>query len=167
MRLTSDVLNQISFRAHPAPFSSSSRPAKMPRKSAPLASMRGAASPRRGALGLATRFLRFSCPALDGKVGNMALDLGFGSSLKYACASTSLAVGRRDGFSESRDVRSDAPLDVKNGNLARRTEPMLMVWWHASPARREKLRWLASSLSSWRCARTIGGVYRLQCGCRV
>lgn len=74
-------LLHISFRAKPPPTSCSSLFAKMPLKSAASPPIFGA-SPLFGALGLAT-LLRFSCPALDGKVGNMAVDLGLGSSLKY------------------------------------------------------------------------------------
>ncbi len=72
------------------------------------------------------RDLRFSWPALDGKVGNMTLAFGFGSSLKYACLSTSLAVGRPMGFRESRDDRSCAPDEVRKGNLDRMIVPWLL-----------------------------------------
>jgi hypothetical protein len=40
------------------------------------------ASPLFGALGLTAPLRIFSCPALDGNVGNIAVDFGFGSSLK-------------------------------------------------------------------------------------
>jgi len=93
----------------------------MPLKSATCPSSLGA-SPLFGALGL-TILLRFSWPAFEGKVGNIAVDFGFGSSLKYGCASTSLAVGRRAGFRARRDVRSSLPAEVRKGNLARMTAP--------------------------------------------
>jgi len=80
------------------------------------------ASPRFGALGLAKR-LRFSCPALDGNVGNMALDLGRGFSSKYGCARTFCADGRRAGFNARRDDNRSAPAFVNNGNLALMTAP--------------------------------------------
>ena len=70
----------MSFNAKPPPTSSLSLSANMPLKSAASPVILGA-SPRFGALGLATRLL-FSCPAFEGKVGNMAVDLGLGSSLK-------------------------------------------------------------------------------------
>ena len=70
----------MSFNAKPPPTSSSSLSANMPLKSAASPEILGA-SPRFGALGLATRLL-FSCPAFEGKVGNMAVDFGLGSSLK-------------------------------------------------------------------------------------
>lgn len=88
----------------------------MPSKSP---SSRGA-SPRLGALGLTKRRL-FSCPALDGKVGNMAVDLGRGSSVKYGCASTSVAVGRRAGFRPSSELSSWEPAAVRKGNCWART----------------------------------------------
>ena len=113
----------MSLSEKPAPVSSCSLPAKMPLKSAMSPPIRGA-SPLLGALGLAT-LLRFSCPALDGNVGNMAVDFGFGSSLKYGWASTSLAVGRRAGFRDRRDVKRSVPACVRKGNLARITVPTL------------------------------------------
>ena len=58
-------------------------------------------------------------------MGNIAVDLGRGSSLKYVWASTSLAVGLRDGLRESKDVSRAAPALVKRGNLARRTAPVV------------------------------------------
>lgn len=70
----------INFNAKPPPISSVSLSAKMPLKSAASPAITGA-SPRFGALGLATLLL-FSWPAFEGKVGNIAGLLGFGSSLK-------------------------------------------------------------------------------------
>ena len=74
-------------------------------------------SPRFGAFGVAT-FLRFSCPALDGNVGNRLVGLGLGFSSKYGCTSTSLADGRLSGSSTSRDLRRSLPAVVRNGNFA-------------------------------------------------
>ena len=85
--------------------------------------MRGA-SPRLGALGLATLLL-FSWPAFEGKVGNIADDFGRGFSWKKGCARTSEAVGLSLGLRLSRDVRSDVPALVRRGNLARMTEPVV------------------------------------------
>lgn len=82
------------------------------------------AFPLIGALGLATRLL-FSCPALLGNVGNISLLFGFGSSLTYGCARTSAAEGRDAGFRASREVSRVVPVDVRKGNLARRTEPVV------------------------------------------
>ena len=70
----------ISFNANPPPTSSVSLLAKIPLKSAASPAILGA-SPLFGALGLASLLL-FSWPAFDGNVGNMAVLLGFGSSLK-------------------------------------------------------------------------------------
>ena len=56
----------------------------------------------------------------------MASDLGFGSSVKYGCASTWLAPGRCAGSRASREISSELPAVVRKGNLARRTEPV--VW---------------------------------------
>ena len=70
----------ISFKANPPPISSASLFAKMPLKSAASAAILGA-SPLFGALGLASLLL-FSWPAFEGNVGNIAVLLGFGSSLK-------------------------------------------------------------------------------------
>lgn len=70
----------ISFNANPPPTSSVSLSAKIPLKSAASPAILGA-SPLFGALGLANLLL-FSWPAFEGNVGNMAVLLGFGSSLK-------------------------------------------------------------------------------------
>ena len=70
----------ISFNANPPPTSSVSLSAKIPLKSAASPAILGA-SPLFGALGLASLLL-FSWPAFEGNVGNMAVLLGFGSSLK-------------------------------------------------------------------------------------
>lgn len=80
-----------------------------------------------GALGLAWR-LFFSWPALDGNVGNMAVGLGRGSSLKYLWLNISLAVGRSEGFRERRLSSRDAPAFVKVGNLERMTLPDAPLW---------------------------------------
>lgn len=111
----------MSLSWKPAPDSSFSRPAKIPLKSAISPPILGA-SPLFGALGL-TIFLLFSWPAFEGNVGNMAADLGFGSSLKYGWIRTSLAVGLLAGFKDSREMRSSLPAAVKKGNLARMTAP--------------------------------------------
>ena len=55
----------------------------------------------------------------------MAVDLGFGASLKYGCSSTSAAVGRWAGLSDRRDARSWFPEVVRKGNLARMTAPVV------------------------------------------
>ena len=70
----------ISFNENPPPTSSVSLFAKRPLKSAASPAILGA-SPLFGALGLASLLL-FSWPALEGNVGNIAVLLGFGSSLK-------------------------------------------------------------------------------------
>lgn len=113
----------ISFRAKPPPISCSSLLANIPLKSAASPAIFGA-SPLLGALGLATLLL-FSCPAFEGKVGNIAVDLGRGSSLKYGWPSTSLALGLCAGLSESREVKRAAPAFVRSGNLARSTAPVV------------------------------------------
>lgn len=119
---TSPPPHQTNFNSHPAP-PSSPLPPKIPPKSTLSPP---ALSPLLGALGLATLLLLLrSCPALLGNVGNMAVLLGFGSSLKYACASTSDAVGRSDGFRERREVRRVVPARVRKGNLARMTVPVV------------------------------------------
>ena len=112
----------ISFSRNPAPASSFSRPANIPLKSAPSTSIRGA-SPLLGAFGLANLRL-FSCPALDGNVGNMAADFGLGFSSKYGCDNTSAAEGLFLGFSESRETKSSLPAAVRKGNLLRMTVPV-------------------------------------------
>ena len=53
----------------------------------------------------------------------MAVDFGFGSSLKYECVSISAAVGLRAGFNARSEVRSSLPAPVRKGNLARMTAP--------------------------------------------
>lgn len=116
----------ISFNLNPAPISSSSLPANIPLKSASSPSL--GAAPLIGAFGLATR-LRFSCPAFDGNVGNIAVDFGFGSSLKYGCASISLAVGRAAGLRARSDVKRALPAVVRKGNLARMTAPTVWEVW--------------------------------------
>lgn len=58
-------------------------------------------------------------PALLGKVGNILALFGLGSSLKYSCANTSSALGRRFGSRDSREVSSDTPAEVKKGNRVR------------------------------------------------
>ena len=70
----------ISFNANPPPTSSVSLFVNIPLKSAATPAILGA-SPLFGALGLANLRL-FSWPAFEGNVGNMAVLLGFGSSLK-------------------------------------------------------------------------------------
>lgn len=70
----------ISFNANPPPTSSVSRFSKIPLKSAASPAILGA-FPLFGALGLASLLL-FSWPAFEGNVGNIAVLLGFGSSLK-------------------------------------------------------------------------------------
>lgn len=95
----------------------------MPLKSAASPPIFGA-SPLFGALGLAT-FLLFSCPAFEGKVGNMAVDFGRGSSLKNEWVSISLAVGLLTGLRDSSEDRRAAPAFVKSGNLARMTAPVI------------------------------------------
>lgn len=104
------------LRLNPAPASSFSLPAKIPLKSASSPSF--GASPLFGAFGVAI-FLRFSCPALEGKVGNISLDLGLGFSSKYGWLSTSFAVSRFLGSKASSELRSSLPIAVKNGNFAR------------------------------------------------
>lgn len=128
-----EYTHHISFKANPPPTSSSSLLANMPLKSTASPASRGA-SPLFGALGLATLRL-FSCPAFDGKVGNMAVDFGLGSSLKYGCARTSLAVGRVAGFRLRREVRREVPAFVRRGNLARMTAPVV---WDVLGSRRER-----------------------------
>ena len=80
-----------------------------------------------GALGLACRRF-FSWPAFDGKVGNMAVGFGRGSSLKYLWLSISLAEGRFAGFSESKLSSRDAPAFVRVVNLERMTLPAAPRW---------------------------------------
>src|SRR5256885_142092 len=80
---------QISFSENPPPFSSSSLPANIPLKSSALIS---GTLPLTGAFGVPLLLL-FSCPALLGKVGNISVLFGFGSSLKKPCSSTSFAFG--------------------------------------------------------------------------
>jgi hypothetical protein len=75
-----------------------------------------------GAFGLAWRRF-FSWPAFDGNVGNMAVGLGRGSSLKYLWPKISLAVGRFEGFRDRRLSSRDAPAVVRMGNLDRTTLP--------------------------------------------
>ena len=70
----------ISFNAKPPPTSSVSLFANIPLKSVASPAIFGA-FPLLGALGLTT-FLLFSWPAFEGKVGKIAVLLGFGSSLK-------------------------------------------------------------------------------------
>ena len=103
------------LRRNPAPASSFSRPANNPLKSADSPIF--GASPLLGALGVGI-FLLFSCPAFEGKVGNISLDFGLGFSPKYGCCSTSFALGRRFGFKDSNELRSSLPVPVKNGNFA-------------------------------------------------
>ena len=74
------INDHINFKLNPPPICSSFLSANMPVKSAASPAMRGA-SPRFGALGLAALLL-FSSPAFDGKVGNIAVDFGFGVSWK-------------------------------------------------------------------------------------
>lgn len=116
------ISDYISFSWNPAPESSSSLPAKIPLKSADPSIL--GASPLIGALGLAT-FLLFSWPALEGNVGNMAVDLGFGFSSKYGCLRTSFADGRLPGFKERSDIRSSLPAAVRNGNFDLITVPVV------------------------------------------
>lgn len=78
--------------------------------------------PRTGASGVACR-LRFSWPALDGNVGNIAVGLGLGSSRKYGCSSISFAVGRRAGSSDRRLLSRLAPAFVRVGNFNRMMLP--------------------------------------------
>ena len=78
VRLAAQVY--ISFNANPPPTSSVSLFAKISLKSAASPAILGA-SPLFGALGLANLLL-FSWPAFEGNVGNIAVLLGFGSSLK-------------------------------------------------------------------------------------
>lgn len=85
-------------------------------------SPRSGAAPRIGALGLACRRF-FSWPALEGNVGNMAVGLGRGSSLKYLWLRSSLAEGRSEGFKDSKLSSRDAPAFVRVGNLDRITLP--------------------------------------------
>ena len=113
----------ISFNEKPPPTSSSSLLPNIPLKSAAPPSILGA-SPLFGALGLATLLL-FSCPAFDGNVGNIAVDFGLGSSLKYGWESTSVAVGLFAGLSDSNEVSRLVPALVRNGNLARMTAPVV------------------------------------------
>lgn len=80
-----------------------------------------------GALGLACR-LFFSWPAFDGKVGNMAVGFGRGSSLKYLWLNISLAEGRFAGFKESKLSSRDAPAFVRVVNLDRMTLPAAPRW---------------------------------------
>lgn len=98
-------------KLNPAPDSSPSLAAKILLKSVASAPSKGAA-PRIGALGLAIR-LRFSWPALEGKVGNISGALGRGFSSKYGWLSISLAEGRFFGFSESKETRSSLPAPVR------------------------------------------------------
>ena len=76
------------FNRKPPPTSSLSLPEKIPLKSSNFG-----ASPLFGALGLVILCL-FSWPAFEGKVGNIVVLFGFGSSLKYGWESTSVAEGR-------------------------------------------------------------------------
>lgn len=108
----------INFKLNPPPFSSSSRPANIPLKSILC---RPGASPRIGAFGVCR--LLFSIPALEGKVGNMAVLFILGSSLKYGESSTSCADGRPPGFRLSRLDNKLLPAVVRNGNLLLITEP--------------------------------------------
>ena len=61
--------------------------------------------------------LRFSRFALLGKVGIISFGLGLGSSVKYLCSRMSSALGREDGFIESKDEISRRPAVDKYGNL--------------------------------------------------
>ena len=72
-------------------------------------------------------FLRLSWPAFDGKVGNIAVDFGFGSSEKYVCLRTSSVSGRFSGLSDNKRVSRVAPADDKKGNRARITEPVAVL----------------------------------------
>lgn len=116
---------QANFSWKPPPLSSTSLPLNIELKSTSPGSP--GASPRIGALGLAWR-LRFSCPALDGNVGNIAVGFGLGSSLKYACSSISFADGRCDGSRDNKLLSSFAPALVKVGNLERTIEPCAFLF---------------------------------------
>lgn len=102
--------DQPSLSVKPAPDSAASLSIPPPNTFAK--SSRGASSPLLGASGVSL-FLLFSIPALDGKVGNISLDFGFGSSRKYGWARHSLAVGRDAGFRASSVERSDRPDEVR------------------------------------------------------
>jgi hypothetical protein len=131
-RLKAATQHQPNLSANPPPTSSLSRPAKIPLKSIPSPLSFGA-SPLFGALGLAILLL-FSWPALDGNVGNIAVDFGRGSSLNHGCDKTSEAEGRRAGFRARREFRRSAPEVVNNGNFERTTEP---IFWGPGGKRRD------------------------------
>jgi hypothetical protein len=108
------------FNRNPRPTSSSSLPCRMPLKS--NSPFNPGASPLTGALGLAI-FLLFSCPALDGNVGNILVSLGLGFSSKYGCSSIAFAVGLLAGLRDNRLFSRFAPAFVRVGNLERSTLP--------------------------------------------
>lgn len=113
---------QPSLNANPAPISSVSFPPKIELKSP----SNFGASPLIGAFGLATRLL-LSCPAFDGKVGNILVALGRGSWVNQAWARTSAAEGRFAGLSERSEFSRSAPDDVSRGNLERIREPVVVA----------------------------------------
>lgn len=92
------------------------------------------ASPLIGALGLATLLL-LSCPALEGKVGNMLVAFGRGSCVNQGCDRTSAAEGRFAGFRDRRESRRSDPTVVRIGNLERIREP---VAWALDGRRRAR-----------------------------
>lgn len=122
-KLLSHASTHLSFKAKPPPTSSASLPAKILLKSSPSPLILGA-SPLFGALGEAA-FLRFSWPAFDGKVGNMAVGFGRGFSVNQGWARTSDALRRFSGFNVSSESRIFAPAAVSRGNLERITEPVV------------------------------------------
>lgn len=58
-------------------------------------------------------------PALDGKVGNISLGLGRGSSRKYWCERHCWVDGLAAGFSARSEERRCRPAFVRKGNLVR------------------------------------------------
>ncbi len=66
----------------------------------------------------------------------MAVDFGLGSSLKYGCASTSLAEGLCAGFREEREVRSRVPALVRKREFGADDGAGGLIWSIAGEAER-------------------------------
>lgn len=111
-------INQPKRSVNPAPASPVSPPGPAAPPKTLAKSNCGAACPRLGASGVSLRLL-FSMPALDGKVGNISLGLGRGSSRKYWCERHCWVDGLAAGFSASSEESRCRPAFVRRGNLER------------------------------------------------